>query len=143
MAPSQPSPARLGELCSSTALPWSGGSCPFPKMEGQRWVGGGPTCTIAETSPAARTETWWPGATFEGLAANKSLRPTRIDDQNTEAGCGMVEEPQIQHSHSWTRGTQCLVFNGTASCSHPFTDGPFLPQGCTDPQLGKSQCVPA
>lgn len=76
MAPSQPSPARLGELCLSPALTCSCGSCPFPKVEGWNWVGEGPTCTTAETSSAARTKTWWPGATFEDLAANKPLQPT-------------------------------------------------------------------
>ena len=58
----QPS-ARLGELCSSPALTCSEASCPFPRMEGRRWAGGGPTCTTAEISPAVRTEKWWPGAT--------------------------------------------------------------------------------
>lgn len=110
MAPSQPSPARLGELCCSfPTLTCSGGNCPFLKMEGWRCVAGGPTCTTAETSAAARTETWWPGAAFEDLAANKPLRPTRSYDQNTKAGCGMTEEPQVRHSHSWTQGTQCPV----------------------------------
>lgn len=103
MAPSQSSRARPGELCSSLALTCSGGSCPFPKMEGQRWVGGDPTCITAETT-AARTEAWWPGAAFEGLADNKPLRPAQSDDQNTKAGCGMVEGFQIWHSHSWTQG---------------------------------------
>lgn len=64
----------------SSALTCSGGSCPFPEMEGWKWVGEDPTCTTAETSSAARTKTRWPGATFEDLAANKPLQPTGSDD---------------------------------------------------------------
>lgn len=72
MAPSQPSPARLDELCSFPALTCSGGNCPLPKNGRPEVDWGRSAYTTAENS-AARTETWCPGAAFEGLAVKKPL----------------------------------------------------------------------